>query len=201
MSLKKKPKTTTTTKNLRKRERTQKKTRPDINRIFPNSFRSETPKNKAKTIAKTHQKTQDQHNHPKTKVRSRKFFQKMILRKEERQKNGKRRRTRHRKNKMKKTDSISPLGEQEKGKKLCDSTVAVRCRPPPPSWAVLYGVQQEGGEGGETSSARLSGVRVTGPHPESPKNHHSSKPTRGEGCLVLLPRPKIPKTSCMQCKQ
>ena len=36
-------------KNLRKRERTPKKTRPDVNRIFPNSFGSETPKNQAKT--------------------------------------------------------------------------------------------------------------------------------------------------------
>ena len=99
-------------KTTREERTNPEKTRPDMKRIFPNSFGSETPKNKAKTLAKTHQKTQDQHNHPKTKVRSRKFFQKTTLRGEERQKNDKRHRTRHKKHKMKKMDSISPLGEQ-----------------------------------------------------------------------------------------
>ena len=65
----------TTTAKKPKEERTNpKNSRPDIKRIFPNSFGSEPPKKKQKHRQKTHQKTQDQQRHPKTKVRSRKFF-------------------------------------------------------------------------------------------------------------------------------
>ena len=100
------------------------KTRPDNNRIFPNSFGSETPKNKAKTVAKTHHKTQNQNNHPKTKVRSRNFFQKTTLRKEERQKKGKRHRTRHAKHKMKKRTAFPPRGNKKEWQEFA--------RPPQP---------------------------------------------------------------------
>ena len=67
--------TSTDTQNSKVRSRKFfNNSRPDIKRIFPNTFGSEPPKYKAKTSAKHHQKTQDQHQHPKTKVRSRKFF-------------------------------------------------------------------------------------------------------------------------------
>ena len=67
---------------------------------------------------------------------------------------------------MKKTDSISPLGEQERGKKMCDSTVAVCALPPPPSWAVLYSILQEG-VGGVRPNRCVSGdTRDIGPHPQ-----------------------------------
>ena len=46
---KQKPKTTTTTKKPKEERTNPEKTRPDKKRIFPNSFGSETPKNKAKT--------------------------------------------------------------------------------------------------------------------------------------------------------
>ena len=52
-----------------------------------------------------------------------------------------------------KNEQHFPLGgTQTSGTKLCDSTVAGQSSPPPPSWAVLYSVLQEGGGGGETES-------------------------------------------------
>ena len=153
---KKKPKTTTTTKKPKEERTNPEKTRPDKKRIFPNSFGSETPKNKAKTIAKTHQKTQDQHNHPKTKVRSRKFFQKTTLRKEKNDKKRQKTPDQTRKTQNEKNGQHFPLrkgGNRHKNLTVCDSTVAGPCKtkmPPPPSWAVLYSVRQEGGGGGET---------------------------------------------------
>ena len=109
---KQKPKTTTTTKNQRKRERTQKK--PDLTSIefFRTASGANLPKNKAKTIAKTHQKTQNQHNHPKTKVRSRKFFQKATLRREERQKTAKDTGPDTEKTKWKKQTAFPPRGNK-----------------------------------------------------------------------------------------
>ena len=169
-------------KNLRKGERAQKKTRPDINRIFPTSFGSEPPQNKAKTIAETHQKTQDQHNHPKTKVRSRKFFQKTALRGEERQKNDKRHRTGQKKHKMKKTDSISPWGEQENQAQQC-----VTVRLPCPNFPhPLPGLSFTASAGRGWGGVRPSRCMVcTGPRssPQSPKNCNDHDQEGGDDCL------------------
>ena len=49
----------------RRKHRNQTAKKPDIKRIFPDNFGSEPPKHKAKTSAKQHQQTHDQHRHPR----------------------------------------------------------------------------------------------------------------------------------------
>ena len=149
MKGKQKRKTKTASTKKPKEDRTNpEKTRPDINRIFPTSFGSEPPQNEAKTLAKTHQKHKTNTTTQKQKFAPENFS------KSDPKKRGttKGRQKTPDQTPKKQKEKNGQHWEQERGKKLCDSTVAVCALPPPPSWAVLYSILQERGGGGETES-------------------------------------------------
>ena len=202
ISQKKRPKTTSTKKP--KEERTNpKNTRPDIKRIFPNTFGSEPAKKQSKNIGKNPPKNTRPTTTPKNKSSHPKIFQKATLRREERQKNDERRRTRHKKHKMEKTDSISPF---EKGEQTNTSTlpcVTVRLplvigsHPLPGLFFTAFGRKGVGG-GGETDLARWT---ACGPPvlTRAPKHDHNNrKGVRNDRSPTPTCGKTVHYTSCMQ---
>ena len=150
------------------KENEPKNSRPDVKRIFQTlsganrqNIRPE-PKQNATKKHKTNTNTQKQKFAPEK-------FSNSDPKKRKTAEKGKRRRTRHRKHKMKRRTAF-PLSTRGNNKHWHCVTVRLPSDyVPHPFLGCPLRVRQEGGGGGETSSARQGGVRVTGPHPGSPK--------------------------------
>ena len=100
---------------------------------------------------------------------------------------------------MKKTDRLSPLGEQTLGARKCVTVRLLHVHPIPPSWAVLYSIRQDGGRGSVCGSGGCGKPTGTPQHALSPKDDHNHKVGVRNGCSST-PSPKQSNAlySCMQ---
>ena len=157
----------TSTKKTQRKENKPQKSRPDITRIFPNSFGSEPPKNKSKNLSKTAPKKHKTNNTPKNKSSLPKNVSNSGPKKRRTAKRTQKTPNQTHKTQNEKKRTAFPHAKKGKNRHchptLCDSTVAGLKSPPSPSWTVLYSVRQEGDRASETRSVTLLMVgQVTG---------------------------------------